>query len=305
MSIRTVPYRAEIIGGIASLLSLDASDLQEDTAATWARRINSWTRKGFNYWGFKELELTEERAYRQVWNAALGYRATIDEVFYLPTASYYQAAAGTAPGESPESTPAKWSPLTIFDRTIAFEQYGKQSIGKIISVNTFDPTKYRSAWTGRRNFTLNGRGIRPTTYGFNTVWLTYQPRAPQFASEVYDPAKLYLRDALIYDPTTGESFRALRDSQGQEPASSGSYWFMQQMPYVLSEYVQSGVAGDLAEDAQTKAYCAAQAEEAIIGEINNEIQQGVRASYSLLDQEAYDCRCGWSVQAALIQICAA
>lgn len=290
MSLRTANYRDEVIGGIGALLGVDPRDLQSQTANTWAQRVNSWVRKGWDYWQWKQLQLTEERAFRQVYTSLLNYRAGLDEVYFLETASYFRAIADVNPGETPANTAAKWIPLDFFERYLAFDQYGDQSIGKIISLNWCDPS-VGASWNRRVDFTLDGNGARVDSGG-NTVWVTYQVRQPIFTGAQYDSTTYYSRDALVYDPESGECYRALGESAG-EPVANGLYWYPQEMPYLLSEYVQYGAASDLAEDLATKSAYAGEAEERIAREINNELEQGVQTHFSLRQKQRR--RFGWEL----------
>lgn len=303
--IRAANYRDEIIAGIGSLLSVDARDLAPDSAAAWALRIKSWLRKGFDYWPFKELEITEERAFRQVLSPALNYLAG-EEGFFFPQRSYFRALEAIAPGELPDTAPAKWKPFIPTDRVVAFEQYGKQTIGKVIAVNRCNPLRYlrRDRDRYRMPFVRSGDGVMVDTAG-PTVWVTYQIAPPNVSAETYDELATYQRGSTIYDPITGDCYTARRTANNNPPSDT-IYWNRQRMPLVLSEYVTHGVAANLAEDAQTKAYLTSEAEARIIAEINNESAQGVRHSYySLEEVERYRWN-EWEIPYTLVEVaCAA
>lgn len=238
---RTVSFRDDVLYPMARAAGFDPQqNFQATEAATMIDTINTRMRYAWEFYPWPELQITEERAFRQVWNAVLNYAATTDEVYYLPTQQYYRALVDTAPGELPTDA-AKWEQISLLDRYLAYEQFGKRAIGKIVAITNMNPRTYR--WAAL-NYTTN-----PSGYGIDlsimavgpTVWVTYTPIPPAFTAETYDAATAYLKDALVYSGETGECYRALRDSTG-EPLSSGTYWLMQEMPYLLSEYIQTGEA---------------------------------------------------------------
>lgn len=288
---RAVNYRDEIVHGSAALLGINITegDLSPDQARNIAMRVNSWVRKGWEYWPWAELLITEERAFRQIRYDALDYPAGT-EVYDIDTATYYRALVDVDPGD-PVANTASWEVITPLDRFIAFNQLGKQAIGQVIAVNNSNPHLSRNA----RGilFQRSNHGVSFASGG-PTVWVTFRPQQPVFTSAQYDVAKAYLANDLVFDPGTGDCFRALIDSTGAA-ISDPAAWYRQRFPYLLSEYVEYGVAGDLSEDVQTRASFQAEAEERLVREINKEAEQGIANYYSLADQRALDGRWSWGL----------
>src|SRR5262245_51357903 len=101
---RTVTFQS-VYESVVRRHGLDPSSdaITQNTARTIAERINERVRTGWTYWPFPELTLTEERAYRTVWNSTHQfYRG--DELFYLPSATYYKVKPD-APSDPPIGQP--------------------------------------------------------------------------------------------------------------------------------------------------------------------------------------------------------
>lgn len=300
MSYRAVNYKGEVVDGICSLLHIDVeADLDQTTARNIAQRVNAWVRSGWSYWPFKELESTEERAFRPIHSPAFEYQEG-DEVYGLDSELYYRALAATSVGDL-LSDASKWAVMTPpLDRFIAFQQFGKQAIGQMLGIFLTDPRLTKNP--RRINFTLTSQGVTPVcgTGGNKTVWITFRPQQPVFTSDEYDPDKEYTQGTLVYDQDSGDCYRALIGGTGNE-ISDASSWYRQRFPYVLAEYVKQYVAADLAEDLNTRAAMRSDGEDKIIDEIRLEQEQGVRSSYGLQQQTQ---RYWWDlrVNAAIVEV---
>jgi hypothetical protein len=239
---RTVPFRDSILYPMARMRGFEPErDLPIGEARAMCDEINSRVRFAWNFYPFAELELSEERAFRQTYTDVLDYEGGVDEVYFVTDQTYYRALEDTDPGDSPESAPDKWEAITVLDRYIAYNQFGRRAIGRLIRVGDRDDRLYRDDGIVNYDMTPSGYGIDLSQYATGpTVWITYIPRQPEFTATAYDEDTTYLQDALAYDNDTGEVYRALRDSTGEVPETAGTYWLRQEMPYLMSEYVKTG-----------------------------------------------------------------
>jgi hypothetical protein len=279
--VREVNFARDIIYGIADLLGIDPTeDLLKDHARAWTSSVNNHVGRGWGFWPWPELEVTEERAFRQVFYTDVAYQAgqgEASEVYYPATEKYYRMTASAAAGTLP-TDPAKWTEIgsDALDRHIAFEQYGKQNIDRIISIDPTDPRLFPGN---------HGWSSRPSSYGTDvlaaagpTVWVTYIPRAPEFTTSTYDAAKAYARGDLVLDLVSGDCYRALAASTGQL-LTNQAYWLREAFPYLLAQYVKYAAAAEQSGDAQEQAIWAGIADGRLKDEVDKLIGQGQVSFY--------------------------
>lgn len=276
MSLREVNFVRDTIYGIAHLLGIDPEqDLLLDHARAWASAINNHVRTGCGFWPWPEMEVTEERAFRQVWYDDVTYAhgaGEESEVYYIPDATYYRTTATPTLGELPSDL-GNWEAISAeeMDYHIAYQQYGKQAIDRFISIDNANP---------RTNDTRLPWGFMPSGYGVDlarssgpTVWVTYIPRSPEFTAAPYSDTTAYARGDLVLDIAVGHCYRALRSSTGVALGNT-TYWLRQVMPYVIGEYVKYAAAAEQADDVQLRATLAATADTRIKDEVDKLIAQG-------------------------------
>ncbi len=283
---REVNFARDVIHGMAAILGIDAElDLMRDHARLWCASVNSKVRHGWGFWPWPEFQVTEERAFRQIWHTDVDYQAgqaENSEVYYIPTGLYYRAIGNPPVGNLPtnDSDPVYWEAIAAadLDRHLAYEQYGKQDIDRVISIDSETP---RTASSGIRwNIAPSGYGIDLGTEAGPTFWVTYVPRAPEFTTSTYDSTRLYARGDLVLDLTTGDCYRALRPGSGHA-IDQASYWLRQQFPYVLSEYVKYAASSEHAEDLQTRIALLDTGMNSLRDEVDKLIAQGQRSRYRL------------------------
>ncbi len=281
-SVRSVNFRDDILHGIAAELSIDfAYDLNLDHARAWCNFVNKRVRAAFRFWDWPELNITEERAFRPVWSSSKSYSAssTVDglpeEFYYATDGQYYKTLAAAPAGTLPTNT-TFFQVTTPVDRFIPYDQPGKQSIGKIISIYSGTPRAATSALNW--NFAPSEHGIDLPAAAGGTVWITYQVREPVFTVTPYNAATAYARHALVYDTASGNVYRAILPNTGSP--LSGTSWLLQAVPYVIAEYVKLAAAADAADDMALKADLATQARRALETEVDRLVQQGEKHFYS-------------------------
>lgn len=282
---RTVNFAQAIVYGMAHLLGIDPSaDLLKDHARAWVASINSKVRMGWTAWAWPGLEITEERAFRQVWYSGRTYeggQGEESELYYAPNQTYYRAygnPGGIPPNINDDTDNDYFAKIedAELDRHIAFEQTGKQTIELVTAVNQTNPRISQSSIL--LDFAPGGPGIDVPFNSGPTVWVTFQPPPPVFTSATWSGPKNYMRGDCVLDIATGECFLALQSSQGK-PVTDSGYWLRQDFPYFLAEYVKYDAAADQTEDLQTKADLRGQAQEALGAEIRKLLRQGQRTKY--------------------------
>ncbi len=238
VQVRRVNFR-EALHVIARTAGMEPErNFPEGEANAMVDTINTRTRYAWDYYQWPEFQATEERAFRQKYNVGLTYLAG-EEMYYISDGKYYRSLEEIPVDEPPDVSPDKWEEIEILDRYLGYDQFTYQSVGEFVCVNDLNPRLYRPAQLDYDTMP-SGYGLDLTRYAaLATVWVTYIPLPPEFTTEMWDSTASYIRGDLVFDDTTGECFRALRDSVGQ-PVTGASYWLMQQMPYVLSEYITSG-----------------------------------------------------------------
>lgn len=278
---REVNFQRDIINGIASLLGVDPTiDLLNDQARAWANSVNSHVRRGWGFWPWPEFEITEERAFRQVWFDDVTYahgQGDESEVYYIPDETYYRTTATPAAGELPSDL-TNWEaiPAEEMDYHIAYHQYGKQAIDRFVSIDYANPRTLETRL--RWGFMPSGYGVDLSRSAGPTVWVTYVPRAPEFTATPYDDTATYMRGDLVLDITSGHCYRALLSNTGIALANT-TYWLRQVMPYVLADYVKYAAAAEQADDIQLRGSLAVTADERIKGEVDKLIAQGQVSVY--------------------------
>lgn len=271
---RSVNYRDDVLFPVAHLLGIDPyQDLNKDHARAWNSFANSQVNKGVDFWPWRQMEVTEERAFRTIWKATRPV-ALFDEIFYLPTFLYYKAIATPPDGTLPTDT-NYYEQITLTDFYIALDQPGRRPIGEVLGV-----------WAGNpRTCTPIPLDFRPSEKGIDvgqphglTVFVKYKFRPSKFSVEEYNAATSYARRAVVYW-TDGDCYEALQPVTGHSPAEL-AYWRKVLMPELLADFVKYSVAADAAEDLQAVARFKTDAQDAIEGEAGRLAEQGQKSFYN-------------------------
>lgn len=280
---RTVNFVQHVVYGIAHLLGVDPEqDLMRDHARAWVDSINARVRYAWTFQRWPQVEVTEERAFRQVWFTDLVYvedHGDDSEVYYIPNQTYYRCIANAPVGTLPTDTDY-FEPIALADmeRFISFDQTGKQAIELVVSVHREDPRVHRCTTTCPLLFEPSPQGITVREGCGKTVWVTYQPPPPMFTSAAYSHMRDYVRGDLALGLGAGDCYVALAASL-DKPFYLTSYWLKQEFPYFLAEYVKLDAAADQEGDAETKADLRFQAQEALRAETTKLSSQGYRPRY--------------------------
>ena len=289
--IRYVNFLSDIVKPIAYEIGIDPeNDLNKDHVAAWVGFINNYTRIGWEAWDWPEMDITEERAFRSIWNSSKAFlrnnRANLpDECFYIPSLlgglnPYYivNTAAPIDPpiGTLPTNT-TYFTPNTLSDFYIDYDQDCRRAIGRVFGVYNANP------WTDPHfyfNARRRGPFWRPSDKGIDvrattqyTVWVRFQVRVSKFTWVNYDPTHAYNTADIVFDPTSGQCFRALSPTTNNPP-SNASFWGLIPMPYRLAQYVIYSAASCAAEEGEQQKFLMAKADECLSREIEKMIEEG-------------------------------
>jgi hypothetical protein len=265
--IRTVTWKS-VYEGIVRRHGMDprGDAVATDTGLSLCEHANDRVRKGWFYWEWPEWTITEERAYRQIWNATrqfylAGATGKPDEVFYIPNvlthsledAAYYRVKEG-AIGNPPIGTPPTdtdfWEKMDQVETYVAYDQICRRRIGEVLEVFADNPAVVKPPRTLAHRPTENGIQIYEAS-SYLTVFVRYLIPAEQFTTFPYIPSRTYLRGDVVYVPEQGECYQALRVAVSQDPATETSYWRRCLFPEVLAQYVKAGAYADTLRESDT------------------------------------------------------
>ena len=273
---RRVNFKRGVLDRIAHRLGIDPNYVNNDHVAAWTSMVNDCVLAGFEYWQWPELEIAEERAFRAIWNSKRQFNAG-DELFYIPTASYYKAT-GTPPVGTAPTNGTYFAATTIVNRFIAYDQPGKRPIDQAIGVYYGDPNT--NCMFGVK-FYPSQNGVQLNGYGGPTAFLKYRIKPPQFTSQPWDSATAYAKNDLVYFNDDGECYQAVTANKNQSPSAVPANWRRQDTPEFLAPYVAYRVAGEACDDAINANRWTSAAEDSLITKVNKLLEQGERHQYKI------------------------
>lgn len=226
-------------------------NVSEDLATTLTEHINARVQSICLAWPWPEWDVTEERAYRQVWAADRNFLrvnqfGVPDEVFYIPGGTYWKvnkdAISDPPIGEIPSSTSAFWVALEFVGTYIEYAQTCKRTIGQVLGVYRRDPRVCSCNNGSTLRYYPSERGIE-VCGGGATVFILYQMPVPQYSVAPFVAGRTYVRGDVIMDGGTGECFQAL-DTTQVSPASNLTLW--RHVPFLQKwfEFVRWGALAD-------------------------------------------------------------
>ena len=273
---RTVTFQSVFDRVVRKLGRDPNAEIPQDAARAICDHINKRVDDIAPGWRWPEWELTEERAFRQIWNdtrqfAVVNSNGVPDEVFYLgdgyvpgnvstgvggafgPNSGYYQAG-GTMTGIDPPvgTLPTDtnyWTPMTNVEQYIEYDQPCRRSIGMVRGVYKQNPaisneignSGCQCAHFGLWYYPME-KGIKVRGTGNPTVFITYTMPIPQYSIVPHVDGKTYSRGDITFDPTTGECFQAL--SSTSDPVNLISSW--RRVPFLAkwATFVVEGAFSD-------------------------------------------------------------
>jgi len=263
---RTVPYKS-VYEGILRRAGQDprGDAVSTDNGLTVSQHVNARVKRAWFLWEWPEWTVTEERAFRQVWNSdhqfyLVNVNGVPDEVFYAPNvdthslegAGYYRVKED-APGNPPIGTPPSdttfWEAFTP-DTYIAYDQVCRRRIGEVLEVYSANPAVVKPPPCLAHQPTEKGIQVYDAS-GLLTVFIKYLIPAEQFTIFPYIATRTYLRGDIVYMPDPGECYQAIRAANNQDPVSQVAYWRQCLFPEVLAEYVKAGAYADTLRETDT------------------------------------------------------
>lgn len=243
---RTVPFQ-RVMDGIVRAIGLRPQNVDFDVQTTLSDYANERVRQAAQSWIWPEWTITEERAFRPLWNATtqffrVGDNGQPDELFYIPNMTYYRvlSTAVTDPpiGTLPTDT-TYFEALTQVEPYIAYDQDRRRSIGMVIGIYASDPRVNGCARglyysPGEKGISVRGSGP--------TVFIYYSMPNPVYSTVSYAAGKIYSRGDVVIDPTTGECFQALSTTTAL-PADA-SFWKRVPFLEVWMPFVKNAAASD-------------------------------------------------------------
>lgn len=153
--------------------------------------------------------------------------------------------------EWPELCTEEGRPVTD-DNTIDLDDGVETAIGEVLAVWDRDPDLPCGAC--EVGYTLGPFGVKVGPGSFDSVWVRYRYRIPDYRGDDYSGATHYVAGDQTYYPTTGRFYVALQSAFAQAPTND-SYWEEIEIPYCLFEFVVRASYSDalLAEGMDAKA----------------------------------------------------
>lgn len=250
---RTVPFY-EVFKGVVSRHGLDpdGDKVPYYTARSIVRAINRRARLSWRAWNWPDFTITEERAYRTVWNSTkqfrrVGENGLPDELFYIPNVTYYvvrsDASADPPIGLAPNELAAAdyYTALNPLDAFVSLDEVCKKSVSRVLGVYKDNPRA--NGFRHPIHYELTEKGIDLFHVHGPTVFVRYLPAPSKFTIVPWAQGKLYKQADLIFYAETGECYISLADNNTQPPNDATS-WRWMPMPEVISGYVEAGAYAD-------------------------------------------------------------
>jgi len=294
------------------------AEVPQDMARAIVDHINERVETLHQAWDWPEWQLTEERAFRQVWNDTHQYKVASDtdglpdEVFYLGDSfvvggefgdnyGYYRVLLD-APSDPPVGTlptdETYWEAISPVDAYVAYDQVCKRSIGRVIGVYSGNPR--RNGQCGLLCFKPSEKGIDVRGNSLPTVFLTYLMPLPVYTIVPYVIGPTYQRGDVAFDPSRGECFQAIVATTSA-PSPTGDWRWVPFLDKWATYVVQGAFSDCLGEfdqggndDIQAKQALAAvasnKADRALESRIDDLTSQGQVVKYSFCRNKCH-CWC--------------
>jgi hypothetical protein len=261
---RTTPF-IEVFNRTVRLHGRDPrKEIPSDLALSLVSHMNFRVSTMVEVWRWPEWELTEERAFRQIWGATRQYvrvnttHNAPDEVFYLgvPPPSSNNSAFGTgfgyysvlptAPSDPPVGTfptnTTYFQPISPVDTFIEYDQPCKRAIGMVMGIYSQNPRIPTGSRNGLLKYAPSEKGIDVMNVGVPTVFVNYKMPTPSYTTTPWVTGKTYHRGDIVFDPATGECFQSLDTNTAA--VSDVTHWLW--VPF-LSRWNETVIKGSFAD----------------------------------------------------------
>jgi len=256
--------------------------ISTELAQQWTQFCNTRLRYAWSIWDWPELLVTQERAFRPVWRNDQNYFAN-DELYFLPTTSYYKAIRDVIQGDPPTDTNF-WAPITQVDKYIGYDQMGQQPIGEIFGVYNINPRLFPSLQPPGIKFRPSQYGVDVSPFSGPTVFINFKIPFQKLTTDPWVQATYQYGQSVFW--TDGNCY-AVGVASTTAPPSDTTQWYQIPLPSVLAEYVKTAAAGDAADDQAAEQTLLAESEEYLHQEVNRLMGQGQAHYYSLRRPQRY------------------
>lgn len=221
------------------LVEKDVDTVNTAELAKFERAFNRALRRGWEWWWWPELMLSETRYFRAEWSAT-SYAAGA-EVYHASTDKYWCALTSCAAGDVPGADATKWAEITDLDAYVAYEQSGQTELGTVREIWTGNPRTDRTARPLQWEYDERGVTITSSTVP-TSVWLNFRKRCPQWRGATYDAASGVAEGLTRYYASTSEGFdgdfwtTVATAIAGESPESTPAKWAKVAIPTFLADF---------------------------------------------------------------------
>lgn len=250
---RTVPFKT-VYDAVVRLHGMSPRVVRDlDIAEAIVMHINSRVEQALLAWPWPEWNITEERAFREIWRNDKQYfrtntDGTADEVYYLTNGLYYRVlgASDVDPpiGTLPTNTNF-FSQITDIDVYIAYDQPCRRAIGQVLGVYSTDPRTVNSCCNGpwMLSYHPSEKGMQVRGNGNSTVFVLYQMPIPTYTMMPHIPGRTHQRGDVVLDIDTLDCFQAIMTTTDSPTSFPSAY---RRIPFLQKwyDFVRYGAFAD-------------------------------------------------------------
>ena len=129
---------------------------------------------------------------------------------------------------------------------VDFDQSLQTPIGRVFKVYLADPDLNRGPLD--TPFKLSSKGIHVGFDHGSTVFIKFGKRAPSFTIIPYAGATTYAKDAVVFDPASGNCYVSLQAANTGNALTNAAFWALQPFPFVIADAVVRGAYSECLRD---------------------------------------------------------
>ena len=280
---RTTKFK-DVVEGILRKDGLEITQL--NNSRDIVSFINQRIRQAWSHDWWPESMQVEQKHYHH--QTSTGRTYDVGDILWDPTGKkYYEAIVSTSSQDLTDASKfSAVSSTTEWTRYIPYWQLGagadapgSKVIYRTRGVYMRNPLK--QARPGELSYEPTRDGIVVSNLAGDQVWVEYQQEPPEFTLTEYASSSTYTTSVaygntskkadLVYDPSTGECYKALNTNTSSHALSDHTRWERIYFPSFLDRYVRHSVYSDmLAQDGQTsKAIAEDQRAEGILADLGD------------------------------------
>jgi hypothetical protein len=221
-------------------------NLSPDQAAEILLAMDDRLREGWEMFDFIENTFTEERAFRNDYDASLCYNAG-DSVWDPVSRAYYTAVQTGVGG--PLTNTALWTAApSVTPAYVEWFQVGKIPVGTPFEAYTANPFEDLNA--KKIQFVLSPRGIEfvPNQVG-TTIWLYFRWPYPGIGQEIWSSSLIYNTGDQVLGSDGHTYISQIDGNTGTDPTiavpqGTQPTWTRFPVPYIFSRFVITAAFSD-------------------------------------------------------------